>query len=50
MLDIMDTLNDWIQPLKNFIIENHTNPVLWISLVLLGLVIFGFTYNSLSSK
>lgn len=50
MLDIIDTLEKWIQPFKNFVIKNHANPFFWTGLVILGLIVFGLTYNALQKN
>ena len=50
MLGIIDTLEKWVQPFKDFIMKNHGNPLLWTGLVLLGLIVFGFTYNALNKN
>jgi len=50
MLDIMETLENWFQPLKDFIVENHGNPFLWVGLFILGLIIFSATYSALSKE
>lgn len=47
MNSILDKLNEWIEPFKNWVMENHSNPVFWIGAVLLGLLVFSFTYNAL---
>ncbi len=47
ILSIIDTINEWIEPFRSWIMANHDNPFLWAGLVVLGLIIFTFTYNSL---
>lgn len=43
----MEKLEEFVKPFKDFIIKYHSNPVLWVSLVLIGLIVFGLTYNAL---
>lgn len=50
MLNIIDTLNEWIQPFKNFILKNYGNPIFWTALVIIGLLVFSFTYNALNKN
>lgn len=50
METIMETLEKWSEILKDFIIDNQSNPALWIGIVIIGLAIFGFVYNSLSKN
>ena len=50
MLSIMESLEKLSDTFKQFILDNQSNPVLWIGLVVLGVALFGFTYNSLSKN
>ena len=50
MLDIMETLEKWAETFKEFIMENHTNPFLWVGIILVCLVIFGVVYSALSKN
>lgn len=47
VLNLFKTLEKASENFKDWIIENGNNPFLWAGLFLLGLVIFGFTYNAL---
>ena len=47
ILNIIDTINEWIEPFRSWIMNNHDNPFLWAGLVILGLLVFTFTYNAL---
>lgn len=47
MLDVMETVEEMVQPFKDFIMKNHSNPFLWTGFVLLGLLVFGIAYNAL---
>ena len=48
MLDkIVEFISSLAENLKGFIIENGSNPVLWLVLFLGGLLIFWAVYNSL---
>ncbi len=48
--NIVKTLDEWTEPLRDFIITNHGNPFLWIALFLGGLAVFAFTYNALHKE
>ena len=50
MLSIMETLEKWTETFKDFIMNNHSNPILWIGIIIIGLAIFGFVYDSLSKN
>lgn len=43
----LDWLSGLVEPFRDWIIENHNNPFLWLGLLLLGLVVFGIGYNAL---
>lgn len=49
-----ETFVEWltrlIKPFRAWVEANYTNPLLWIGLVVLGLAIFGFTYNALNKE
>ena len=47
LLGILDTFEKLGDGFKNFLIDADRNPVVWIGLFLLGLVIFFLTYNAL---
>lgn len=50
ILSIIDTLNDWIEPFKDWVIDNHGNPFMWLAFVLIGIAIFGLTYSALNKN
>ena len=50
MLSIMESLEKLSDTFKQFILDNQNNPVLWIGLVVLGVALFGTTYNALSKN
>lgn len=48
VLNIMDTINEVAESFKNWIIDNSTNPLLYIGLFFLGIFIFAATYRALN--
>lgn len=48
MLGIMETLEKYANIFKEFIIKNHTNPLLWAGIILMALAIFGVVYSALN--
>lgn len=48
ILGIMEILNEWGEQFQGFMLDNSRNPVVWIGLFLLGLVVFGLTYSALN--
>ena len=49
-MKIIETLEKWAEVFKNFIMNNHANPILWIGMIIISLAIFGFVYDSLSKN
>lgn len=47
LLGIIDTLEKWGDNVREFLIDSGRNPVIWIGLFVLGLVVFFLTYNAL---
>ena len=48
ILSFVDKLNEWIEPFRTWIENNHNNQFLWAGLVLVGLAIFAITYDALN--
>lgn len=48
ILNIMDSINEVADNFKNWIIDNSTNPLLWVGLFFLGIFIFVVTYRALN--
>lgn len=46
-LSIMDSINKFLENVKDFFIENSRNPFLWVCVILVGLLVFEFVYHSL---
>lgn len=47
ILTIIDTLEEWISPIKNFITKNHDNPIMWLAFFLGGIAIFSIVFGIL---
>ncbi len=47
VLSIIDSISKVAKDFQGWIIENGNNPVLWVGLFFLGLLIFYITYNAL---
>lgn len=45
--DIGNSIMEFLKDVKDFFVDNSRNPFLWVSIILLGLIIFEFTYRSL---
>lgn len=48
ILSIIDSINEFIEPAKAWVIDNHNNPFMWLAFVLIGIGIFAITYNALN--
>ena len=47
LLNIIDTINEWIEPFKRFVNKYHDNPVMWLLFFLIGLAIFSIVFGAL---
>lgn len=47
MLTIVDKLNEWVEPFKRFVMENHGNPIMWLAFVLIGIFVFSVVFGAL---
>lgn len=50
ILNIIDSINKVADNFKEWIIENSTNPLLWVGLFFLGILVFVVTYRSLNKE
>lgn len=50
VLNIMDTLKDLSDKLREWTISNTNNPLFWLAAFVVGLLIFKFTYDALSKN
>ena len=50
MLDIIESINVFVEPFKAWVEENHNNPFMWLAFVLIGIAIFAITYNALNKE
>lgn len=46
-LSIWESFMNFLGDVKEFFIENSRNPFLWVSIILLGLLVFELTFRSL---
>ena len=49
-LNILDTLQEWIEPFKDFVFENHSNPLFWMAVIAVGMGTFFLTYSALNKE
>ena len=48
ILGIVDAINDFFEGIEEIVTKNFDNPLLWIAIVLITLVIVAWAYNTLS--
>ncbi|MDD2518580.1 MAG: hypothetical protein PHI05_01545 [Bacilli bacterium] len=53
-MNIFEKLYKWlekvIEPLREFIFEHHNNPVFWIVIFVVAILLFWFTYDALRKE
>ena len=48
MIDqIVKKLDEWTEPMQDFFMSQHDNPIFWIIVFVIGLAVFALTYNAL---
>ena len=46
-LSIIDRINEWVEPFKNWVMTNHNNPIMWLIFVLIGILVFSAVFGAL---
>lgn len=46
-LSIIDSLNEWVRPIKAWLDANHSNPMMWLAFFIIGVAVFFMTYDAL---
>ena len=47
MLSVIDCLNEKLEPVKDFILSQSSNPFFWLGLFLAGVLVFSVVYGIL---
>ena len=50
ILDIIESINEFVEPFKAWVEDNHNNPFMWLAFVLIGIAVFAITYNALNKN
>lgn len=50
MNNIMNSIEEVSDKFQDWIIENQSNPILWVGLLVLGMSVFYMTYNALQRE
>lgn len=50
MLLFIDWLEKTFEPVKEWIISQHDNPLFWIGVFIAGIVVFGIVYSALQKE
>lgn len=47
-MDLMKTLEEWSDKLRAIIVDNYNNPILWVSILGFGILLFKVLYSTLN--
>ena len=50
MKNIIETMEKWMEPFKEFIVKHQSNPILWLALLGLGVFVFATVYRALQKE
>ncbi len=50
ILSFLDTLQEWIEPFREFVYKHHNNPLLWLGFFGIGLALFFIGYSGLHKE
>lgn len=50
VLDILESIEKALKPVRDFIEDNYSNPIMWLGLFVLGLLVFQATYSALQKE
>lgn len=50
VLGIIESLEKALKPFREWIQDNYSNPIMWLGLFVLGLLVFQFTYSALQKE
>lgn len=50
VLNFLDSLNKIMEPFKKFIVDHYDNPILWLALFVIGVLVFQVTYSALQKE
>lgn len=49
-LGIIDTLEEWITPVREWLFKHYSNPILWLGIFIVLLLIFKLAYVALQKE
>lgn len=50
MKSIIETLDKWMEPVKEFIVKQQNNPLFWLLLFGIGIFVFTTVYRALQKE
>ena len=50
LLTLTEEINKHLENFRGWIVENYSNPILWLGLFVFGLFVFEFTYSALQKE
>lgn len=48
VMSIMEKLQEWSDKLKSWIMDNYTNPLLWVGILVVAFIFFKAMFGSLN--
>lgn len=50
ILSFLDTLQEWIEPFREFIFKHHDNPFFWVVIFVIGIAVFFLGFEALNKE
>lgn len=47
-MDFIGTIQKWSDKLRAIIVDNYSNPILWVSILAFGILLFKVLYSTLN--
>lgn len=50
ILSFLDTLQEWIEPFREFVFKHHDNPLFWVIIIFVSISLFFLGYSALHKE
>ena len=50
LLSLTDELNKHLENFRSWVVDNYANPVVWVGMFVVGILVFEFTYSALQKE
>lgn len=47
-MDLFKVLEEWSEKLRAIVVDNYNNPILWVSILAFGILLFKILYSTLN--